>query len=218
MRVTLADDSALFRSGLSLLLRSLGVDVLAEAADGLGLLRSVELEQPDVVMLDIRMPPTFTDEGLIAAVELRRRYPTLGILVLSTYAESHYASRLLASGSNGIGYLLKDRVDDPAALRDALSRIAAGGCVIDSEIVTRLFSRQRTKSVLDQLSDKEREVLRSMAEGRSNQGIGQSLYVSSRTVEKHIAAIFTKLGLPTASDENRRVLAVLAWLRAEQSG
>lgn len=213
MRIAIADDSALFRSGLAALLTAVGVEVIAEVSNAADLLRCVQADQPDVVVLDIRMPPTFTDEGLVVAEEIREQYPGVGVLVLSTYAESHYAARLLACGSYGIGYLLKDRVDDPEALRDALSRIADGGCVVDPSIVANLLGRQRIANPLDQLSERERDVLRLMAEGRSNLGIGQALFLSPKTVERHVAAVFMKLGLRTGADDNRRVLAVLAWLR-----
>jgi DNA-binding NarL/FixJ family response regulator len=218
MRVAIAEDSALFRSGLKLLLTAMHVDVIVEASNGLDLLTGIALDTPDVVILDIRMPPSFTDEGLVVADELRRRYPTLGILLLSTYADAHYAARLLANGSNGVGYLLKDRVDDPETLRDALVRVANRGCVVDPELVARLLARQQKRSIITLLTDRERDVLRLMAEGLSNQGIGQLIFVSPRTVEKHIAAVFSKLGLPPGADENRRVLAVLAWLRETTDG
>jgi DNA-binding NarL/FixJ family response regulator len=214
MRVALADDSALFRAGLALLLTSLGVEVVAQLPNGAALLRQIDSDLPDVVLVDIRMPPTFTDEGLAIAEEMRRRHPAVGVLVLSTYAESHYAARLLAQGSTSVGYLLKDRVDDAETLRDALRRVAQGGCVIDPEIVSRLIGRHRTTSALDRLSDKEREVLALMAEGRSNIGIAHAAFISPRTVEKHVASVFDKLQLPAAADENRRVLAVLTSLRA----
>ncbi len=213
MRIAIADDSALFRTGLTALLTAVGVEVIADVPNAADLLHCVKLDQPDVVMLDIRMPPTFTDEGLVVAEEIRRQYPDVGVLVLSTYAESHYAARLLACGSHGIGYLLKDRVDDPATLRDALSRIADGGCVVDPSIVANLLGRQRNVNPVDQLSERERDVLRLMAEGRSNVGIGQALFLSPKTVERHVAAVFMKLDLRTGADDNRRVLAVLAWLR-----
>lgn len=214
MRIAIADDSALFRIGLTSLLTAAGVEVIAEVPNASDLLRCLELDRPDVAVLDIRMPPTFTDEGLVIAEKIRRQYPGVGVLVLSTYAESHYAARLLACGPYGIGYLLKDRVDDPATLRDALSRISDGGCVVDPSIVANLLGRQRIVNSVDQLSERERDVLRLMAEGRSNVGIGQALFLSPKTVERHVAAVFMKLGLRTGVDDNRRVLAVLAWLRA----
>ena len=217
MRVALADDSALFRRGLAKLLTDVEVEVIAEASNGAELIERVSADPPDVVVLDIRMPPTFTDEGLVIAEQLRHQHPEVGVLLLSTYAETPYAARLLAEGSAGVGYLLKDRVDDTRTLRDALIRIAAGGCVIEPDIVARLFNRQRTTNRLDRLTDRERDVLRLMAEGRSNLGIAQKLYLSQKTVEAHAAAIFTKFDLPVAADDNRRVLAVLTWLRADQA-
>jgi DNA-binding NarL/FixJ family response regulator len=218
VRVALADDSALFRRGLAKLLTDVEVEVVAEASNGADLIERVSADPPDVVVLDIRMPPTFTDEGLVIAEQLRKQHPEVGVLLLSTYAETPYAARLLAEGSAGVGYLLKDKVDDTRTLRDALTRIAAGGCVIEADIVARLFDRQRTTNRLDRLTDRERDVLRLMAEGRSNLGIAQKLYLSQKTVEAHAAAIFTKLDLPVAADDNRRVLAVLTWLRAGQAG
>ena len=217
MRVALADDSALFRRGLARLLNDVDVEVIAEASSGAELLARVCADSPDVVVLDIRMPPTFTDEGLVIAEQLRQKHPEVGVLLLSTYVETPYAARLLAGGSNGVGYLLKDKVDDTRTLRDALIRIAAGGCVIEPDIVARLFNRQRITNGLDRLSERERAVLRLMAEGRSNLGIAQKLCLSQKTVEAHAAAIFTKLDLPIAADDNRRVLAVLTWLRADRA-
>lgn len=212
MRVALADDSALFRQGLTLLLGAAGVEVTAQARTGQELLARIDNHPPDVVILDIRMPPTFTDEGLQAAEIVRSRHPDVGILVLSTYTETPYAVRLLQACQGKVGYLLKDRVDDAAALLDALTRITAGESVIDPEIVTRLVARPR-RSPLSELTDRERDVLRLMAEGRSNAGIGQALFLSPKTIETHVASVFGKLNLPPASDDNRRVLAVLTWLR-----
>ena len=217
MRVALADDSVLFRRGLAMLLTSVEVEVVAEASNGAELIERVSADPPDVVVLDIRMPPTFTDEGLVIAEQLRQQHPGVGVLLLSTYPETPYAARLLAGGSAGVGYLLKDRVDDTSTLRDALIRIAAGGCVIEPDIVASLFNRRRTTNLLDRLTDRERDVLQLMAEGRSNLAIAQKLYLSQKTVEAHAAAIFTKLDLPVAADDNRRVLAVLTWLRADQA-
>jgi DNA-binding NarL/FixJ family response regulator len=214
MRVALADDSALFRRGLAMLLETVGVDITGAVSTGADLIRLVDEDKPDVVILDIRMPPTFTDEGLATAEQLRHRHGDLGVLMLSTYAETPYATRLLSGGSRGVGYLLKDRVDDAQTLRDALSRIVRGDCVMDPEIVARLLAKQRTTSLLDKLSARERDVLRLMAEGRSNLAIGQTLFLSAKTVETYVAGVFTKLGLPMAADDNRRVLAVLTWLRA----
>lgn len=213
MRVALADDSALFRRGLATLLEASGVTVSAQVASGVELLPAVADDPPDAVVLDLRMPPTFTDEGLVAAEHLRARHPSLGILVLSTYAEVAYAARLLETGAHHVGYLLKDRVEDSDALHDALVRVVAGESVVDPDIVRRLLARRRTTAAVDQLTPREREVLGLMAEGRSNQRIGRELFLSAKTVETHIAAVFAKLGLQQGSDDNRRVLAVLTWLR-----
>jgi DNA-binding NarL/FixJ family response regulator len=213
VRVALADDSALFRRGLATLLAASGVEVTAQAPSGAELLVAVAADLPDAVVLDLRMPPSFTDEGLVVAERLRARFPTLGILVLSTYAEVSYAARLLSSGTRHVGYLLKDRVEDSDALLDALARIVAGESVVDPDIVSRLLGRSRSTSAVDQLTEREQDVLRAMAEGRSNAAIGKALFLSPKTVETHIAAVFSKLGLPQSSDDNRRVLAVLTYLR-----
>lgn len=217
MRIALCDDSALFRRGLALLLADVGVEVIAEAADPPELFARVRSDPPDAVVLDIRMPPTFTDEGLVAAARLGAEHPGIGVLVLSTYAETAYATRLLDARSDGVGYLLKDRVDDAYALRDTLERIVNGDVVIDSEIVLRLLAAQRRQDALGRLSPREREVLELMAEGRTNAAIGRRMHLSRRTVESHVAAVFDGLGLPAAADDNRRVLAVLAWLRANRA-
>lgn len=215
MRVAIADDSALFRRGLAELLTAAGLDVVREAKDADELLAYLLHDRPDVVVLDIRMPPTFTDEGLLAAAAVRERSPSTGVLVLSTYSETTYAVRLVeGAGASGVGYLLKDRVDDVDALRDALARVCSGQHVIDPDIVTRLFARRGRLQGVDALSPKEREVLRHLAEGRSNAGVGSALGLSPRTVEAHVNAVFTKLDLTPAGDVNRRVLAVLTWLRA----
>ncbi|WP_433503359.1 response regulator transcription factor [Pseudonocardia halophobica] len=214
MRVAVADDSGLFRSGLTTLLSIAGIDVTADEATGEALLHKVGTDCPDAVVLDIRMPPTFTDEGLATAEVLRERYPELGVLVLSTYSETAYAARLLAASSRSVGYLLKDRVADLRTLTDALTRIVAGECVIDPDIIVRLLDQHRVASKLDTLSDRERDILRLMAEGRSNSRIGKELFISTKTVEAHVAAVFSKLGLYQTSNDNRRVLAVLSWLRA----
>jgi DNA-binding NarL/FixJ family response regulator len=213
VRVALADDSALFRRGLATLLEASGVEVTAAVPSGSELLVAVAADQPDAVVLDLRMPPTFTDEGLVTAEQLRARFPALGVLVLSTYAEVAYAARLLSSGPRHVGYLLKDRVEDSDALLDALRRIVAGEAVVDPDIVARLMGRSRTATAVDSLTAREQDVLRAMAEGRSNAAIGKELFLSAKTVETHIAAVFAKLGLPPSSDDNRRVLAVLTYLR-----
>ncbi len=209
----ICDDSALFRRGLALLLADVGVDVAGEAAEVAELRALMAGAAPDAVVLDIRMPPTFTDEGLTAAAELRRAHPHLGVLVLSTYAETAYALRLLEIGT-GVGYLLKDRVDDATAVRDALERVVRGETVVDPDIVTRLLTRHRHTDRLDRLTARERTVLALMAEGRSNAAIARRLHLSEKTVESHIATLLAKLDLEPAPDDNRRVLAVLAWMRA----
>jgi DNA-binding NarL/FixJ family response regulator len=215
MRVALADDSALFRRGLALLLDQAGVEVAWQARNADELLARLDLATPDVAILDIRMPPSFTEEGLAAAEQIRRRHPEVAILVLSTYAETHYAARLLAIGPRAVGYLLKDRVDDITALGEALQRLQHGEAVVDPEIVARLVARPRRDPALARFSDRERNVLALMAEGRSNAGIAQRLFLSAKTVEAHVNAVFTKLSLPASGDDNRRVLAVLSYLRAQ---
>jgi DNA-binding NarL/FixJ family response regulator len=215
MRVALADDSALFRSGLQRLLADLDVDVLYAVGTSDELLERASIEPPDVAILDIRMPPTFTDEGLRAAEKLHARSPDIGVLLLSTYAETPDAARLLSGNSHGVGYLLKDRVDDPLELRDALVRIADGGVVVDAEVVSTLIRHGRNAEDIDRLTERERLVLQLMAEGRSNAGIGKELYLSSKTVETHVGSVFSKLGLPPEAVDNRRVMAVLTWLRTQ---
>jgi DNA-binding NarL/FixJ family response regulator len=218
VRVAIADDSTLFREGLAALLVTAGSRITATAGTGAEILRLVEHDPPDVVILDIRMPPTFTDEGIMTALELRARHAGVGILVLSTYAQADYAMRLLQTHTAGIGYLLKDRVDDLTALRGALERLAAGESVVDPEIVSGLLHHRLVDTQIDGLTEREREVLRLMAEGRSNSGISASLFVSPKTVETHAAAVFTKLGLYAAPADNRRVLAVLTFLRSAAAG
>lgn len=214
MRVALADDSTLFRSGLAALLTTAGLDVVAQARDSDELLAAIRADPPDVVVLDIRMPPTYTDEGLRAAEVLAATLPDVGVLVLSTYSETSSAIRLLQGRQRGIGYLLKDRVDDVDALLDALQQVTDGRTAVDPEIIARLLEHRQRTGVLDVLTDRERGVLQHMGQGRSNAGIGQALHLSARTVEAHVANVFTKLNLPGGSDDNRRVLAVLTWLRA----
>jgi DNA-binding NarL/FixJ family response regulator len=215
MRVAIADDSALFRQGLAALLGSAGVEVISEADNGDDLCRDMLADPADVVVMDIRMPPTFTNEGLQAARELRREKPEIGILILSTYAETAYALEVVDIGEHAMGYLLKDRVTDAETLLDSLNRIRQGETVIDPTIVTRLLSRQRTTQKLDRLSERERDVLELMAEGRSNAGIAAELFLHTKTIEHHIATIFSKLGLEESAPHNRRVLAVLTWLRSD---
>jgi DNA-binding NarL/FixJ family response regulator len=214
MRLAIAEDSGLFRSSLTLLLESSGARVIASAASGAELLAAIGSDPPDVAILDIRMPPTFTDEGIATAGQLRGLHPGVGILVLSTYAETSYATRLLEIVNAGVGYLLKDNVTDVATLMDSVARVGAGETVIDPTIVRRLLVRNRRPSRIDALNERERAVLRHMAEGRSNLGIAQELFISPRTVEAHVTSIFTRLGLDQTDTENNRVRAVLAFLRS----
>lgn len=212
MRVILAEDSSLLREGLARLLTDAGIEISQTVADAVTLLSAVAAEPPDVVVTDIRMPPTFTDEGLTAALEIRARHPEVAVLVLSQYSEAAYAERLLRDAT-AIGYLLKDRVNDVRALCEAMERVASGETVIDPEVVRTLVSRPRQPNPLDRLTDRERDVLALMAEGRSNQGIGQRLHLSAKTVETHVGAILAKLDLPDTVDDNRRVAAVVRYLR-----
>jgi DNA-binding NarL/FixJ family response regulator len=214
MRVVIAEDAALFREGLVRLLQDRGHQVCAAVADGDALLAATTQHRPDVAVVDIRMPPTHTDEGLRAALELRRRHPETGVLVLSQYIETRYAARLLAGNASGVGYLLKDRVADVAEFADALARVAAGGTALDPEVVSQLLGAGRHAHGLAALTPREREVLSLMAEGRSNAGIAATLVISAGVVEKHVASIFAKLGLPPAEGDNRRVLAVLRFLES----
>lgn len=211
MRVVLAEDSVLLREGLVRLLEEADATVLAAVGDGTALVAAVEEHQPEVAVVDVRMPPSFTDEGLRAALEIRRRFPSVGILVLSQYVEESYATDLLEAGG-GVGYLLKDRVSRLADLSDALGRVAAGGTVLDPEVVSALLTKRRRRDPLAELSPREREVLELMAQGRTNIAIGRLMVITQGAVEKHISSIFTKLGLPPSSDDHRRVMAVLAWL------
>ena len=213
MRVVVADDVMLVRSGVARLLTDAHVDVVGEAADAEELLMRVALDHPDVAVVDIRMPPTHTDEGLRAAHRIRELYSTTSVVLLSQYLEPRYAQRLLADQPGGLGYLLKERVSDIAVLVDAMRRVTEGECVIDPTIVTRLMRRRRRReSPLDTLSDRETEILALVAEGRSNAGVARALAISDRTVEASCAQVFRKLGLEPDPDLNRRVLAVITLL------
>jgi DNA-binding NarL/FixJ family response regulator len=213
LRVVLAEDAAIFRDGLSRLLTDRGHEVVAAVADGEALVAAIDEQLPDVAVVDIRMPPTFTDEGLRAALTLRERHPEVGVLVFSQYIETRYAAQLLGGNSAGVGYLLKDRVAETSDFIDALTRVAAGGTALDPEVVTQLMAvGQRAKTIGAVLTRRESEVLGLMAEGRSNAAIAAHLVVGDGAVEKHVANIFAKLDLPASGDDNRRVLAVLRYL------
>jgi DNA-binding NarL/FixJ family response regulator len=213
MRVVIAEDAALLREGLIRLLQDRGHTICAAVPDGAGLLAAVAEHRPDAAVVDIRMPPTHTDEGLRAALELRKEFPGTGVLLFSQYIETSYTAQLLEGGAAGVGYLLKDRVANVAEFAAALERVAAGGTALDPEVVSQLFRASRQRGGLASLTPRERQVLALMAEGRSNSGIAAGLVVSGGAVEKHVASIFSKLGLPPDdSDNNRRVLAVLHYL------
>ena len=214
MRIVIADDELLLREGLARLLREVGLDVVATTADPVALQEAVDALAPDIAIIDIKMPPTHTDEGIVAAQEIRRRHPEIGALVLSHYVEPRFAMRLLEEHPSRIGYLLKERVSDIAVLRDAVQRIVDGECVIDPTIVARLLHRRRDPDPLAELTERELEVLALIAEGRSNAAIAAQLVVTDKTVEAHIRSIFGKLGLDDARDDHRRVIAVLTYLRA----
>lgn len=213
MRVVVADDAMLIREGLTRLLRDAGVTVVGKASDAQELMRHVVLGRPDVAVVDIRMPPDHSDEGLVAAERIRAEHPEVGVLLLSQYVNARYAMRLLEEHPGRIGYLLKERVSDIAVLTDALRRIAEGECVIDPTIIAQLVSKPRSDSALNVLSMREREVLAFIAEGHSNPGIANRLVLSTKTVESHVHQIFVKLDLPASREQDRRVLAVLKFLR-----
>jgi DNA-binding NarL/FixJ family response regulator len=214
MRVVIADDSVLLREGIAKLLEEAGFEVVGQSGTADDLLLKVRSYGPDVAIVDIRMPPTHTDEGLRAAKAIREEHPGIGVLVLSQYVEAGYALDLLQGSAEGVGYLLKDRVADVHEFADAVRRVATGGSALDSTVVSRLVGRRRGEDPLEQLTPREREVLELMAEGRSNQAIAEKLFVTPRAVEKHVTSIFTKLGLPSSDQDHRRVLAVLTLLNA----
>jgi DNA-binding NarL/FixJ family response regulator len=213
MRVVIADDSVLLRAGLARLLEDAGFDVVGQAADAEDLLRKVRAHKPDIAVTDIRMPPTQTDEGLRAAQQIRTEMPEVGVMVLSQFIDEGYALELLQGSAEGVGYLLKDRVADIDAFVDALRRVAGRGSVLDPEVVSQLLGRRRGDDPLDRLTPREHEVLGQMAQGRSNGAIARDLVVTERAIEKHVTSIFSKLGLSTADDGHRRVLAVLTYLK-----
>jgi DNA-binding NarL/FixJ family response regulator len=214
MRIVIAEDSVLLREGLTRLLNDRGHEVVAAVDDADALLTAVADQQPDVAVVDVRMPPTHTDEGLRAAVWMRHQHPKVGVLVLSQYVEERYAVELLGRDTSGVGYLLKDRVADVSEFMAAVDRIAGGGTVLDPEVVRQLLGRSRKTDVLSTLTPREREVLAAMAEGRTNTAIAAALVVSEGAVEKHVSNIFTKLGLAPSDTDHRRVLAVLTYLGA----
>jgi DNA-binding NarL/FixJ family response regulator len=219
MRAVIVEDQALLREGIAALLQENDIDVVAQAEDGPGLLRIVEGHRPDLAICDVRLPPTFTDEGIRAALEARRRHPELAVLVLSQYVEPAYTAELLQEGKGGIGYLLKERVSEVRTFVEAVQRVAAGGTALDREVVSTLVSDRRSApsaavEAIETLSARERETLELVAQGRSNVAIARELVVTPGAIEKHISSIFAKLDLPATDDDHRRVLAVLAFLRA----
>ena len=214
IRVVIADDSVLLREGLARLLEEYGFEVAGQAGDAEDLLRKVGAHKPDVAVVDVRMPPTHTDEGLRAAHRIRTDYPGTGVLVLSQYVEEAYALELLSQSTESTGYLLKDRVADVDSFTDAVRRVAGGGSALDPQVVALLLGRRRREDPLQSITPREREVLGLMAEGRSNAAIAEALVVTERAVEKHVTSIFSKLDLPPTADDHRRVLAVLTYLRA----
>ena len=212
MRAVIADDSVLVRAGIVSLVREAGIDVVAQAADAEELLEEVDRHRPDVAIVDIRMPPDYADEGVRAAHQIRARHPGIGIVILSQHVDLGTATRVLAERPERLGYLLKDRVVDVEDFGGTLRRVAEGGSALDPEVVSRLLARSRDEGPIAALSPRERDVLQLVAEGRSNKGIGDRLEVSERAVQKHVTAIFTKFGLPAGEDDNRRILAVLAYV------
>lgn len=214
MRVVVAEDSLLFREGLVRLVEDAGLEVVAQTEDAEQLMKAVDRDRPDLAIVDVRMPPTHTDEGLQAAADLRSRQPPLNVMVLTHHVETHAAMHLLRDNPSGVGYLLKDRVTDLAEFVDAVRRVGSGGSVIDPEVVAILLDRRRAHDPVSELTEREREVLALVAEGRSNQAIGDQLFISPRTVESHVSSILTKLGLLPSAEDDRRVLAVLTYLRS----
>ena len=214
MRIVIGEDQALLREGIARLLEEAGFDVVGQAGDAVDLRRKVGAHKPDVAVVDIQMPPTRTDDGLRAAIDIRSEHPCTRVLVLSQYVEERYAVDLIGECAEGVGYLLKDRVGDLDEFADAVRRVGEGGSVLDPEVVTRMLARPRHQNPMDELSPRERDVLELMAQGRSNQGIAEKLWITESAVEKHVTAIFEKLGLERDFEDHRRVLAVLAFLRA----
>jgi DNA-binding NarL/FixJ family response regulator len=214
VRVILADDAVVLREGLARLLSELGFDIVGQVADGPALLEAVERHRPDVAIVDMRMPPSQTDEGLRAAEDIRRRHPAVGVLLLSQYAAPKRALRLIGRNARGAGYLLKDRVSDVDEFAAAVRRVGSGGIAIDPAVVSRLVEQTRAIDAIGTLTEREGEILRLVAEGRSNRAIASALFLGLKTVETHIAGIFTKLDLPPAADDHRRVLAVLTYLQS----
>lgn len=212
MRIVIAEDSVLVREGAARLLAEAGIEVVGQAGDGEELLRKVRAHRPDVAIIDIRMPPNHLDEGLQAAETIRRELPEIGVLVLSQYVEEAYVMRLMASGTEGVGYLLKDRIADVERLLDAVRRVAERGSVLDPEVVAHMLGRRRPEGRLDTLTPREREVLALMAEGNTNRAISEQIFVTERAVERHVTSIFEKLDLVAGDGGHRRVLAVLAYL------
>ena len=213
MRVVIADDAVLLREGAARLLGEAGFEVVAQAGDADDLLRKVRAHKPDVAIIDVRMPPDNSDDGLRAALTIRNELPDVGILLLSQYVEDRYLAQLLAGGAQGVGYLLKDRVAEVERLTEAVQRVASGGSVLDPEVVSQMLGRGRDEGPLDTLTPRERKVLELMAEGRTNRAIAGELFISERAVERNVTSIFAKLGLPTTEQDHRRVLAVLSYLR-----
>ena len=214
MRIVIAEDSVLLQAGLVRLMSDNGHEVAAAVGDADALVDAVELHQPDLAVVDVRMPPTHTDDGLRAALQIRQRWPEVAILVLSQYVEEQYATELIAGDSGSVGYLLKDRIADVTEFVDAVRRVGGGGTVLDPEVVAQILARSRRQDPIGRLSPREREVLALMGEGRSNSAIAAALVVSDGAVEKHVSNIFAKLDLPPAGNDHRRVLAVLRWLES----